>query len=250
MRELSVLFSDVRGFSGISEGLSAQELTKLINDLMTPMADTIIDYNGTIDKFIGDAIMAFWNAPIDDPDHARNACQAALAMRRALADFNAERLRAQPDAVPLDMGIGINTGPCCVGNLGTETRFDYSAIGDAVNVASRLEGETKAVGAPIIIGEETHRLVPEMAALEIGTVVVKGRKGESRIFALLGDEEFARGPDFAELERLHGLLAAAAQNGDAGEARRLAEAFDAAGGDRTGTLADHYVGLAEKRSAA
>jgi adenylate cyclase len=144
-RDMTLLFSDVRGFTGISEGLDAEELTRFLNSLFTPLSNIILDEQGTIDKFMGDAVMAFWNAPLDDDAHPVHACNAALRMMREMESLN-ERWREEADAKgrpykPVQLGIGLNTGVCCVGNLGSETRFDYSVIGDNVNVASRLEGQ-------------------------------------------------------------------------------------------------------------
>ncbi len=193
-RELTVLFSDMRDFTRIAEGLKGdpQALTGLMNRLLTPLSDAITREGGTIDKYMGDAVMAFWNAPLDVPDHAAHAARAALAMRERLAALNAARQReaeAQglPVPAPLEIGIGVNTGPCVVGNMGSDFRFDYSALGDAVNLASRLEGLTAHYGEPILIGEATaEALAGRFDLREIGTVQVKGKAEATRIFALLG----------------------------------------------------------------
>ncbi|MGH6933462.1 MAG: CHASE2 domain-containing protein, partial [Dongiaceae bacterium] len=146
LRETTVLFCDVRNFTGISERLDAEKLTGLINRFLTPMTASVMANRGTIDKYIGDCIMAFWNAPLDDPNHGANACVAALAMRERLAALNVE-LAAEGGALseiaPLRFGIGLNSGVCTVGNLGSQQRFDYSVLGDTVNVSSRFEGLTK-----------------------------------------------------------------------------------------------------------
>lgn len=186
VRPMSVLFCDIRDFTSISEDLDAQALTRLINGFHTPMTDAILQNGGTIDKYIGDAIMAFWNAPIDEPLHARRACLAAIAMRKSLTQINATRAAA--GGAPLRMGIGINTGECCVGNLGSEYRFDYSVIGDAVNLASRLEGQSKTYGVDIIIGESTFDAAADLPALEVDLVRVKGKHEPARIFTLLNED--------------------------------------------------------------
>jgi adenylate cyclase len=192
-REITILFSDVRGFTAVAEAhkRDPEALARLMNRLLAPLADAITTRAGTIDKFMGDAVMAFWNAPLDDPDHARHAAEAALDMRRRLATLDAE-LRAEALArgaphFPLDIGIGINTGPCVVGNMGSEERFDYTALGDAVNLASRLEAMTVELGAPILVGEATAATLSGLFALEeIGRVAIRGKHEAARVFALRG----------------------------------------------------------------
>ena len=207
MRELTLLFSDIRGFTTISERLNPEELTRFLNRLFTPLTRVIMGHRGTVDKFIGDAIMAYWNAPLPVPDHAERACRAALAMQEEVEKFNriitAETTASGLPLPAIKIGIGVNTGQCCVGNMGADQRFDYSAIGDPVNVASRLESETKGFGVPIIVGESTAAGVPGMALLEIGSIRVRGRTGESKVFALLGDEKLAAAAEFSELRRLN-----------------------------------------------
>jgi adenylate cyclase len=351
-RTMTIMFCDVRGFTTISEQYKAdpQGLTALVNRLLTPMTDVVLGCKGTIDKYIGDCIMAFWNAPLDDSAHAAHACSAALGMHRAIRRLNValveenaitarllelagpepavampeqpargaqdlaeiaraaslgfakeqyvlgravrdgiaaapdpaaaahwfersaeqgyapaqrnvglcyargdgvardpvraavwltlaeqqgttggeaalrelqaelnpeqaheveERVRVwQPRAaagktIQVDIGIGINTGACVVGNMGSEQRFDYSVLGDSVNLASRLEGQSKTYAVPIIISEETQRLAPEFAALELDLIAVKGKKEAVRIFALLGDAEVAAGAAFGQLRERH-----------------------------------------------
>jgi adenylate cyclase len=206
-RDMTLLFSDVRGFTAISEGLDAEELTRFLNDLFTPLSNIILEEQGTIDKFMGDAVMAFWNAPLDDPDHPSHACRAALRMMAEMKRLNAQ-WQAEAEAKgrpfrPVRIGIGLNTGLCCVGNLGSEKRFDYSVIGDNVNVASRLEGQCKTYDIGTVVGEATTKRAPDFAYLELDLLKVKGRSEATRVFALLGDSETKRDPGFLELETRH-----------------------------------------------
>jgi len=236
-REMTLLFCDVLGFTSLSEKYDAESLTGLINRLLTPLTDTILRAHGTIDKYMGDCVMAFWNAPMENREHARDGCRAALAMIQRLADLNAE-LRQEADQqgddfAPLKVGIGVNTGVCCVGNMGSEQRFDYSVIGDDVNLASRLEGQTRLYHVRIVIGEKTLAQVADMAALELDVIRVKGKTIPAKIYALLGDEEVARGPQFAALRQAHEAMLSAyrAQDWDAARAalersRAKADGFD------------------------
>jgi adenylate cyclase len=213
MREMTLLFSDIRGFTTISEGFDAQGLTSFMNRYLTPMTDVILASGGTIDKYMGDAIMAFWNAPLDDPLHAERACRAALAMRGELVRLN-EVWRAEAEAqgrrpVEVRIGVGLNTGVCCVGNMGSDQRFDYSVLGDDVNLASRFEGQSKTYGVDIVIGETTARLVPALALLELDLIMVKGKTRPVHVFALIGDERVGETAAFAALKAAHdGMLAA------------------------------------------
>ncbi|OWV83264.1 adenylate/guanylate cyclase domain-containing protein [Rhizobium sp. R693] len=191
-RTLSVLFSDVRGFTTIAETMKddPQKLTGLINRLLTPLSDIVMDHGGTIDKYMGDCIMAFWNAPLDDPKHALHAVEASLAMQAAIGKLNKElEAEAQASGAPLHvlkMGVGINTGECVVGNMGSNRRFDYSCLGDSVNLASRLEGASKNYGVAILLGEETARLVRgAYAVVELDRIVVKGRTEPSPVFTVV-----------------------------------------------------------------
>jgi adenylate cyclase len=202
-RDMTIMFSDVRGFTTISESFKddPQGLTHLMNRFLTPMTNAIIERKGTIDKYIGDAVMAFWNAPLDDKDHERHACEAALDMLRRVRELNQEReLEAKAEGVPflpLNIGIGVNTGHCVVGNMGSDLRFDYSVLGDAVNLASRLEGRSKSYGTPIIVGSKTAaRLNGEFAAIEIDLITVKGKSEPEYIYALLGGPDMARDDGF------------------------------------------------------
>ena len=183
-RSMTVLFSDVRGFTRISEGLDPVELTRLMNRLLTPMTQTIHAQRGTIDKYMGDAIMAFWGAPLPDDQHAAHAVAAALEMQQILATLRDE-FRAQhwPE---VRMGIGINSGPMSVGNMGSEFRMAYTVLGDAVNLGARLEGLTKQYGVGIVVSETTRDAAPGFRYRELDLVRVKGREQPLRIFEPLG----------------------------------------------------------------
>ena len=206
-RDMTLMFSDVRGFTTISEGLDAEALTRFLNSLFTPLSNIILDEQGTIDKFMGDALMAFWNAPLDDKDHASHACRAALRMREEMKTLN-ERWQKEAEESgrefkEVKLGIGLNTGICCVGNLGSETRFDYSVIGDNVNIASRLEGQSKTYDLVAIVGEETASRAPGFAFLELDLLKVKGKTAATRVFALLGDETLKESQSFIDLTGEH-----------------------------------------------
>jgi adenylate cyclase len=236
-RDMTLLFCDVVGFSAISEKYDAESLTRLINRLLTPLTDTILRAHGTIDKYMGDCIMAFWNAPMENKDHARDGCRAALAMIRRLAELNAE-MRQEADQesrefTQLRVGIGLNTGVVCVGNMGSEQRFDYSVIGDDVNLASRLEGQTRLYHVPIVIGAKTCAQVDGMATLNLDLIRVKGKTIPAQIYALLGDEETAQSTKYAALRETHEAMLSAyrAQDWDAARAalersRANADGFD------------------------
>jgi len=206
-RVLSIMFCDVRNFTSISENLSPMGLTQLMSRFLTPMTEVILAHQGTIDKYIGDCIMAFWNAPLKDDQHVLHAAQAALCMRIALSELNVVReaeARASGERYyPLQAGISINTGECCVGNMGTPQRFNYSALGDEVNLTSRLEAQCKYYGVDIILGEGTARQLPTLALLELDYIRVKGKKNMVRIYALLGDETMASNPVFADFSHQH-----------------------------------------------
>ncbi len=207
MRDLTLLFCDIRGFTTISERLDAQELTELINRFLTPMTEIIMESEGTIDKYMGDCIMAFWNAPLNVPEHRRLGVMSALAMRRRLVALNAElalETAAKKEApIELGIGIGLNSGICCVGNVGSKQRFDYSALGDTVNLAARLEGQCKTYGVEVILSEGTMQGLEDMATLELDLIQVKGKTEPIRIFTVLGDAELAESADFKSLEEHH-----------------------------------------------
>ena len=214
-REITVFFSDLQGFSSFSEQLDPEALTSLLNDYLTAMTDIILDQGGTVDKYVGDAIVAFWNAPLDQPDHAGRAVRTALLCQEGLDRLRPElSRRAGHD---LQMRIGLNTGVAVVGNLGSQRRFDYTVLGDAVNLASRLEGANKEFGTSVLLTDSTRRqLDAEIAVREIGKVVVTGREEPVRIFTLL--------PPGAEAGALDAFAAALADY-TVGEFPAAAEAF-------------------------
>ena len=209
-KKMTFLFCDVRGFTTISEAFKSdpQGLTKLINRFLTPLTNEIIKKNGTIDKYMGDCIMAFWNAPIDVNQHEQVSCEAALSMHKALKELNdlreEEAKEAKKEFLELKIGIGLNTGGCVVGNMGSDQRFDYSVLGDAVNLASRLEGQSKGYGVKTVIGQETNDAVKNSyATLQLDMLAVKGKKEAVSIFCLLGNQSFKETKEFKELESKH-----------------------------------------------
>lgn len=212
-REMTLLFTDVRGFTTISEMFDAQGLTAFMNRYLTPMTDIALAHGAYIDKYIGDAIMAFWNAPLDDADHVRHACQTVLDMRTSLVALNAE-LKAEAEAsgkrfIPISIGMGLNTGPCVVGNMGSTQKFNYSTLGDTVNLAARLEGQSKPYHLDNIIGETTAAAAPDFAMLEVDLIQVKGKTVPVRIFTLIGDLALKESQNFQTLTETHERLLAA-----------------------------------------
>jgi len=178
-----------------------------MNRFLTPLTNAILARKGTIDKYMGDAIMAFWNAPLDDTEHQLNACEAAVDMLERIDGLNkARELEAQEGGhvyIPLNVGVGLNTGTCVVGNMGSDLRFDYSVLGDSVNLASRLEGQSKEYGFPIIVGSKTALAVKDkFAILELDFIMVKGKKEPEVIYAIAGREETAQSGRFQRLRNL------------------------------------------------
>jgi adenylate cyclase len=227
IRVLTVMFADIAGFTGLSERLGDQ-IIPLLSRYLDTVSREVSGHGGTIDKFIGDAVMAFWGAPATNPDHAVDSCRAALACQRALRESGL----ADDHGRPLKVRIGINSGDMLVGNIGSEFRLNYTVIGDAVNVASRLEGANKEYGTEIIIGEETRRLAGDCIHVrELDRLVVYGRAGGLAIYELLGVAE-----NGAELPRWAGLyesgLAAYRTQDFAGAAKLFQEVVSAKGSDR------------------
>src|SRR3984885_4173896 len=214
-RRMTILFSDVRGFTTISERYKddPQGLTRLMNRFLTPLTNAIIERKGTIDKYIGDAIMAFWNAPVDDAEQEANACDAALEMQARAAALNVE-LKREAEAnggiyMPLRSGGGLHTGPCVGGNMGSDFRFNYSVLGDTVNFASRLEARTKDYRLPLVIGSRTAEGAREkFATMEIDLIQVKGKTQPEAVFAVLGRADTDQDPRSKELRALNAQMLA------------------------------------------
>ena len=209
VRELTVMFTDIRSFTTISEKLTPEEWIQMRNDILTPMSDLVMENRGTIDKYMDDAVIAFWNASLDDPEHARNACLSALKMNAALVPLNKEIERHANEKgynpVLLQAGIGINTCLCSIGNMGS---------GDTVNLAVRLEGQTTMYGVQILVGEETYRQAKEFAFMELDLIKVEGKEKPMRIYTLLGDETFAKDEEFRRWKTIHEGMLAAYRSGD------------------------------------
>jgi adenylate cyclase len=224
-RQLTIMFMDVRDFTPISEGLSASELVDFMNGLLSPLSDAIQAELGTIDKYIGDSIMAFWNAPVDIADHTLRACRAVLKMRAIVAELNGSDAFGfrQRGLSPVKIGMGLHAGEACVGNMGSQRRFNYSAMGDVVNTSARIESSCKAVGMDIVVSEEITRAVPSFAFLEAGALGLKGKSRPMKLFGMVGDEQKAASPEFAELSRRHAeLLALLAERNAADASHALA----------------------------
>ncbi len=239
-REITVLFTDIRGFTTMSEHLDPQALVKLLHDFLNPMSNVIINRGGTIDKYMGDAIMALFGAPLIQPDHPRLACQAALEMVATLEALN--RTWTEQGRPPLKVGVGVNTGPVAVGNMGSDRLFDYTAIGDNVNLASRLEGLNKYYGTNILISEATAKAMGDGFILrDIDMVRVKGKVQAARIYELLGEGE--PGPELARfLELYHRALALYREKHWAESLDPFAQALEVHPGDET---CQHYISLAQ-----
>ncbi|MGQ0677086.1 MAG: CHASE2 domain-containing protein [Rhodospirillales bacterium] len=252
-KEMTILFCDVRGFTSISERFkeNPQGLTDLINRLLTPLTDVILSRSGTIDKYMGDAIMAFWNAPLDVPDHAGQGVNAALEMFVAMDAFN-ERRRKKAESAgvgfkPLAVGIGVNTGDCVVGNMGSQQRFDYSVLGDSVNLASRLESQSKSYGVGLVLGQNTAALVKgRFALVELDKLAVKGKAEGIHIYTALGGPEVKADQAFIDDLKRHDAMLAhyRAQDWDNTEAA-LANLKGAFGGKMDG----YYEIFAERVKA-
>jgi adenylate cyclase len=248
-RRMTILFSDVRGFTTISEHYKddPQGLTHLMNRFLTPLTNAIIERKGTIDKYIGDAIMAFWNAPVDDDDQEANACEAALAMHERAVALNAElKQEAETNGsvyMPLRIGIGLNTGPCVVGNMGSDFRFNYSVLGDTVNVASRLEARTKDYRLGLVIGSRTaEKAQAKFTTMEIDLIKVKGKRDPEAVFTVLGRGELAQDAHCTELRKLNADMLVAYRKQDWDGALTLIERCrSAANGLDVAGLYDMYV---------
>lgn len=249
-RKMTIMFSDVRGFTTISEiyRKDPRGLTSLMNRFLTPLTNAIIGHKGTIDKYMGDAIMAFWNAPIDDAAHQVNACAAALDMLDRIDTLNRERRQEASESgqafIAIEVGIGINTGPCVVGNMGSDLRFDYSVLGDSVNLASRLEGQCKTYGLPIVVGAATAEAAKDQFALiEIDFITVKGKKEPEVVYAVLGRDDMRTSDRFQRLSALTQRLLSCYRGRDWVSAlAAIVEARTCDGEGRLATLFDLYAG--------
>jgi adenylate cyclase len=249
-RDMTIMFSDVRGFTTISEIYKhdPQGLTSLINHFLTPMTNAIIDSHGTIDKYIGDAIMAFWNAPLRDPVHELNACEAALEMLQRVEALNKHRESQARESgqrfIPIKIGVGINTGRCVVGNMGSDLRFNYSVLGDAVNLASRLEGQTKSYDVPIIIGSKTAQMARDkFAVLELDCITVKGKSEPENIYTILGRADVARSEPFQRVIGIFNEMLACYRGRDfAGAEAAIRRAHEAGNGFGLNRLGELYAG--------
>lgn len=223
--ELTVLFTDVRNFTPLSERLTPEQVVGFLNALLSRIGAAVTREGGVIDKFIGDAVMAFWNAPLRQSDHAHRACAAALGMRGAMREMNATRGFGLPDEVAaeqnIEIGVGINTGPACVGNVGSSDRFNYSAIGDAVNVAARVETASKELAYDLLVSVATAEQAPEFAYLDGGSVQLKGKAAAVSLKVLVGDAELGASAAFRAFAERYDTLLGALRAGD--EARVEAE---------------------------
>ncbi|WP_340108851.1 adenylate/guanylate cyclase domain-containing protein [Pikeienuella sp. HZG-20] len=251
LRPLSIMFCDVRRFSTITEKMSPQETIQFINEFLTPLSEVVIRNNGTIDKYMGDCIMAFWNAPRESPMHMEQATLSLFQFRAALVEIN--RKFVSIGFPEIDIGVGVNTGPCAVGAMGSKSRLDYSCIGDAVNLASRLEGITKQYGLWNCIGDTTATGVRESFALiQIDQVAVKGRSKPETIWTVAGEADVLSDPDFLAIQAAveEGLAAYKAQDWDRAEAAyRRAGAYELDAFSPKG-LVDVFLGrIAEYRAA-
>lgn len=212
VKTITVLFVDIRGFTSLSETLPPDNLVSLINTLLDRWSNAIIATGGTIDKFIGDSIMAFWNAPLERSDHQYHAALAGLGIRKATAVLNAEEgfgnILKERNRWPLNCGVGLCTGPACVGNMGSQTRFDYSAVGETVNVAARTETASKRINFDVVIAGGLDETTRRLALLSAGHVAMAGRSSEMQVWAVVGDETVAQSAAFAELSAAHDVLLA------------------------------------------
>jgi len=247
-RDLTIMFIDVRNFTTISEAMSSQALVAMLNRMFEALGAEITANYGTIDKFIGDAIMAFWNAPLDVERHPLKACEAALRARAALAAINQRDgfgLKSAGHGIEaLRIGIGIASGPALVGNMGLQTRFDYSCVGDVVNVASRVEGACKVVGYDITVVKETREGAAELAFLYAGSLALKGKAEREPVFILVGDAQMAGSAAFRSLAEAHERLVSALAAGRVD--RDTLQQCLAMAGDIDATLADFYRLIADR----
>jgi adenylate cyclase len=274
-RELTLLFSDVRGFTAIAEDFKDDPagLTVLMNQFLTILSNAIMDNKGTIDKFMGDAVMAFWNAPLDNDDHVDLACRSALRIVADIKAFNSRRFavarlarikqgrrgkgqkwieeklgdEASEKVHRINIGIGINTGQCVVGNMGSDMRFDYTALGDPVNVASRLEGQSRYYGVQVVLGSTTaQRIMNTLAVIELDTVRVVGKEIPENIFTLVGDEALRQDPVFQQSVDMNAAMLAAYRRQDWEVVQEMLPQISD-GFRQAGLKMDDYITLYENR---
>ena len=238
-RPMTVLFCDIRNFTALSEGMPPEALVQVMNRFLTPATDAVMRHRGTVDKYIGDCVMAFWNAPLDDGEHARHACATARDLLGDVERLGAE-LAAEFNLSRFEIGIGINTGPCLVGNLGSAQRFEYSVLGDTVNVASRLEAMTKVYGVPLLAGDATRAETADLPWLAIDEVPVRGRNAPVRMHTLwLGEPAI-----HSQLDAHHEAILAARREGRLADLPALIEPAAALAGPSFERL---YRELAQRR---
>ncbi len=232
-RMISSFFSDVAGFTSISEGLTPEGLVNLLNDFLSEMTEIILSTGGTLDKYEGDAIISFWNAPLDQPDHAVRACRAALECQKRLAELRPVFLKNYGHE--LFMRIGVNSGPAVVGNMGSHRRFDYTAMGDTVNLASRLEGACKQYGIPILVGESTYRMAKDIIlAREVDLIRVVGKTKPERVYQVMGEKSQVHPETLERVENFHRAL-------ELYRKRNWEEALELFEKDKDDRLADVYI---------
>ena len=212
-RELTMMFVDVRNFTSISESLTPSEVIKFLNTLLDALSRCVIGNEGTLDKFIGDLIMAFWNAPLDVKSHPEKAVRAALEMRETLKRLNETDAFGFGADNPVSIGVGIHTGLACVGNMGAEARFNYSAVGDAVNVASRIESSCKSVQFDVLASGATAERCPDFAFLDAGALSLKGKRSRMHVFAAVGDQVTKQSALFVASASAHAALLEAIATG-------------------------------------
>ncbi|MCF1710841.1 adenylate/guanylate cyclase domain-containing protein [Tabrizicola sp. J26] len=240
IKPVTVMFSDIRDFTPLSETMTAHELVELLNRLFTELGDEILVEQGTIDKFIGDAIMAFWNAPLDLPDHEVRAAVAALRMRHALSRFNASGAAPKP----VRLALGLASGTVCVGNIGSRDRFNYTVVGETVNLAARIESGCRRVGYDILLARATAEAATGLAILPAGTLTLKGVSERIPASILIGDATLAATDGFKNLMRLHADLVATMA--DSPPAEELLTRCRAAGEAIEPGLAGFYDAIAQR----
>ncbi|MEC9344063.1 MAG: adenylate/guanylate cyclase domain-containing protein [Pseudomonadota bacterium] len=254
IRDMTLMFMDVRGFTPISEKLTPEELVAFLNQLLSPLSDAILAREGAIDKYIGDSIMAFWNAPLDVADHRRKAARAALDMIAIVEQLNRNDAfgfrSSNKGPRDVQIGIGLNSGAACVGNMGSTSRFNYSVVGDTVNVAARIESSCKAVGWPVLLSEDTAAAVTDFALLEAGAIALKGKSKPVKLYALLGDEKRTQETGWDDLLAAHTRMLEAMRAGNNAQAKRVQAECLALAREDLATFYDNLLASGRDRIAA